>query len=158
MSEMNIRRYAPEDRQAALALAPRLEIGVAEWRNPADVARAVTGWVVSSLDAHAAERRAVFVAVDGEQLVGLVTLAEQRHFTGEVDAYVGELAVSAGYERRGVGRLLMDAAENWARARGLRFVTLQTGAANETARAFYARCGYREEDVRLTKDLGACAG
>jgi GNAT superfamily N-acetyltransferase len=49
--------------------------------------------------------------------------------------------------------LLMDAAEGWARRRGHQHITLETGAANGAARAFYDRRGYQEEDVRLTKTL-----
>jgi ribosomal protein S18 acetylase RimI-like enzyme len=47
----------------------------------------------------------------------------------------------------------MAAAEHWARARGLRHLTLQTGAANEEARAFYRSLGYLEEEIRLTHSL-----
>jgi ribosomal protein S18 acetylase RimI-like enzyme len=37
--------------------------------------------------------------------------------------------------------------------RGLARITLETGAANDAARAFYAALGYREEDVRLSRAL-----
>jgi ribosomal protein S18 acetylase RimI-like enzyme len=47
----------------------------------------------------------------------------------------------------------MDAAEAWAARRGLAFLTLETGAANQPARAFYARRGYRDEDIRLTRAI-----
>jgi GNAT superfamily N-acetyltransferase len=47
-------------------------------------------------------------------------------------------------------QMLMNAAEDWA----LRHLTLDSGAANGPARAFYASRGYREEDVRLAKALG----
>ena len=95
---------------------------------------AVTGWVRGSLDSHPAEDREVFVAIVAERLVGLVTVGERQHFTGETDAYVGELVVAEGMERRGVGRLLMRAAEDWGRQRGLKHLTLETGAANGGAR------------------------
>jgi len=152
-ARVSIRRYKPSDRQIAVSLAPRLEIGVADWRKAEAVADAVSGWVTASLDDHGADDRAVLVAVANETVVGLVTVTERQHFSGEIDAYVGELAVDAAHERQGVGTLLMNAAEDWARDRGLRHLTLETGAANGPARAFYAGRGYREEDVRLTKPL-----
>jgi ribosomal protein S18 acetylase RimI-like enzyme len=148
-----VRAYRSEDRPAALALAARLDIGVAPWRDPAAVRAAVTSWVHGSLDLAATGERTVLVAVRDDVLVGFVTLGHRAHFTGEVDGYVSELAVAAGEERRGVGRELMRAAERWAQEQGYRRLTLETGAANHSARAFYAALGYTEEDVRLTRTL-----
>jgi ribosomal protein S18 acetylase RimI-like enzyme len=37
--------------------------------------------------------------------------------------------------------------------RGIAAITLETGAANEPARAFYAALGFAEESVRLTLRL-----
>jgi ribosomal protein S18 acetylase RimI-like enzyme len=87
--------------------------------------------------------------------VGVVTIREQTHFTGQTDAYVGELAVASGMERRGIATALMNAAEAWAAQRGLAFVTLHTGAANQAARSLYRRLGYREEELLLAKAIPA---
>jgi ribosomal protein S18 acetylase RimI-like enzyme len=98
----------------------------------------------------------VLVALLDDQVVGMVSLAEREHFTGEVDAYVGELAVGRAMEGRGAGRALMTAAERWAAARGLPRITLETGARNHRARHFYEDAGYQEEEVRLTKAVVPC--
>ncbi|MFG1924634.1 GNAT family N-acetyltransferase [Cryptosporangium sp. NPDC048952] len=148
-----VRRYLPEDREAVLWLAPRLRIGVASWRDPAAVSSAVAGWIEESLDRSGDADRAVHVAVAADEILGVVTTAHRRHFTGEVDGYVGELVVKADCERRGIGTLLMRAAEQWARDQGLPRLTLETGAANDAARALYSRGGYHEEDIRLTKQF-----
>jgi ribosomal protein S18 acetylase RimI-like enzyme len=134
-----------------MALASRLTEGVAPWRDPGAVLIAAQGWVRDSVNAHGREGHAVYVATDGDAIVGVVTVSERAHFTGQVDAYVGELAVRAGMERRGIATRLMAAAESWAANRGLSFITLETGTANEVARSFYAALGYQEEDIRLTK-------
>ncbi|MFG1928851.1 GNAT family N-acetyltransferase [Cryptosporangium sp. NPDC048952] len=130
-----------------------MTIGVASWRDSSAVGSAVAGWVSDSLDHFDDPDHQVHVAVANHEIVRIVTAGERRHFTGEVDAYVGELAVKAGHERGGIGSLLMRAAEQWARDRGLRRLTLETGAANRATRAFYARVGYYEEDVRLTESI-----
>ncbi|TQS45899.1 GNAT family N-acetyltransferase [Cryptosporangium phraense] len=153
VDQVLVRQYRPSDRDAVLLLAPRLQIGVASWRDPTAVGSAVAGWIEESLDHSADADRAVQVAVASDEIVGVVTTGQRQHFTGEVDAYVGELVVKAGSERRGIGTLLLRAAEQWALGRGLRRLTLETGAANSSARAFYSRGGYQEEDVRLTKAL-----
>lgn len=150
---VKVRPALDGDRGAVLALAPRLAVGVASWRDSQAAARAAEGWLAGSFDAAAAGRGEVLVAVVDSVIVGVVCVDEQRHFTGAVDGYVGELAVAPAATRSGVGRGLMAAAEHWARARGLRHLTLQTGAANGEARAFYRALGYLEEEVRLTRAL-----
>jgi len=150
---IQVRSYQPGDHARVMALAPRLTEWVAPWRDPAAVLTAVHGWIQGSVDALSQPGRAVYVAVDGEAIVGVVTVSERTHFTGQVDAYVGELAVRTGMERRGIATQLMNAAETWAARRGLRFLTLETGAANRPARRLYQSLGYQEEGVRLTKAI-----
>jgi GNAT superfamily N-acetyltransferase len=113
-----------------MLLASRLEIGVAAWRDPEAVGGRCRDRVVrGSLDGAGSDDRVALVAAHGDTIVGLVTVTQRQHFTGEVDAYVGELVVTAGHERRGIGTLLIQAAENWSRDRGYRRMTLETGAA-----------------------------
>jgi ribosomal protein S18 acetylase RimI-like enzyme len=150
-----IRPLQPGDRGQILALAPRLTGGVAPWRDPAAVRRAAQNWVQTSIDTAAEPGRAVYVAVASRRVVGVVSIREQAHFTGQTDAYVGELAVAPGMERRGIATALMNAAEAWAADRGLAFVTLHTGAANQPARSLYRQLGYHEEELLLTKALPA---
>ncbi|MFC4112545.1 GNAT family N-acetyltransferase [Nonomuraea zeae] len=153
---VRIRPVRDEDRQAVLALAPRLAEGVAAWRDPGAATDAARRWLTDSITAAQDRRGAVFVADGGPPaggVVGVVSVNRQQHFTGVTDAYVGELAVDPRAVRGGVGRMLMAAAEDWARRQGLRHLTLETGAANTTARQFYAALGYHEEGVRLTRSL-----
>jgi ribosomal protein S18 acetylase RimI-like enzyme len=155
---LRIRPYHPADRRQVMALAPRLTEWVASWRDPAAVLPAVQSWVRDSIEALSQPGHAVYVAAVGDGIVGLVTVSERTHFTGQVDACVGELAVQAGMERRGIATQLMAAAEAWAADRALSFLTLETGAANQPARSLYSALGYREEDVRLTKAIPSRAG
>jgi ribosomal protein S18 acetylase RimI-like enzyme len=155
---IHIRPYRPADRDQVMAIAPRLAEWVASWRDPAAVLAAVQGWVRDSIEALSRPGHAVYVAADGGDVAGLVTVSEHTHFSGQAEAYVGELAVRTGMERRGIASLLMAAAEAWAAGRGLPFLTLETGAANQPARDFYRSLGYQEEDVRLTKAICPTTG
>jgi GNAT superfamily N-acetyltransferase len=111
--DFSIRPASPQDYPALLDLSPRLAIGVAPWRDQAKVATAVREWIESSLASACEEGHAVLVALLDGQVAGMVTLAEREHFTGELDAYVGELVVDRAMEGRGAGRALMAAAEQW---------------------------------------------
>jgi ribosomal protein S18 acetylase RimI-like enzyme len=149
-----VRRYETRDRQAVLDLAPRLSEGVAAWRSPDRVRAAVTGWVVDALEHSTDPGRFVYVAdIDGA-VAGFVSGEERTHWSGEPELYVGELAVSMQYKGRGIGRALIEAVTEHAKHLGLATITLDTGAANTPARAFYRRLGFDEEDVKLTKVLG----
>lgn len=92
---MDTRRYGTGDQEAVLAMAPRLRIGVTEWRPEEPVVAATTRWLEHSIDDLDTD---VFVACDQGEVVGVATLSTRTHFTGEVDAYVGELVV-AGHMR-----------------------------------------------------------
>jgi GNAT superfamily N-acetyltransferase len=48
----------------------------------------------------------------------------------------------------------MERAEEWARRRGLPFLTLNVFAANARARALYERAGFRPEVLRYAKPIG----
>ena len=148
-----MRLYEPRDRETLLVLAERLQEGVAAWRSSTAVRAAVKRWVEDAVDSNGGESRVVFVAEEDGDVVGFVTASTRRHFAGDLDAYVGELAVDRRAEGRGGGRMLMAAAEEWGRTQGFAYITLDTGAANAHARAFYRALGYEEEDVKLTKPL-----
>ena len=150
---IQVRRYEEKDREAVLALAPRLAEGVAPWRSVERVQRAVARWVEDALTQSGEPGRFVFVAEAGEQVAGFVAGEERTHWTGQVDLYIGELVVDAEWERKGVGRALVEAVSEYAGRVGVERVTLETGAANASARGFYRSLGFEEEDVRLTRVL-----
>lgn len=153
-SGIQIRAATEDDTPAVLQLAPRLTEGVASWRDHQAAVLAARQWLTDSFAAAARREGTVLVAADEASITGVITVSEQRHFTGEIDGYIGELAVASHMVRRGIGRALIAAAETWAQDRGLRHLTLHTGIANTTARHFYAALGFREEEIRLTRPLG----
>lgn len=141
----------PQDRGAVLELADRLRVGVAPWRMPDSVLRAVRSWVSDDID-RVGEDLMVYVAVEGgTDVVGFVSIGENAHWSGQVDAYVGELVVRPDHEKQGVGTRLVRQAELWAADRGLPRIRLSTGAANADALHLYDALGYQREDVTLSK-------
>src|SRR5215472_16012427 len=150
-ADFDIRPAREEDYPALLELSSRLTAGAAPWGDPARFAAATRGWIESSLASAHEDGHAVMVALLDGRVAGMVSLAEREHFTGDLDAYVGELVTDSAAEGRGAGQSLMAAAEKWTARRGLSRITLETGARNHRARHFYERAGYEEEEVRLSK-------
>ncbi|MGY5884060.1 GNAT family N-acetyltransferase [Modestobacter lacusdianchii] len=84
---------------------------------------------------------------------GFAAASAHRHFSGEREAHLGELVVAPAARRRGVAGQLVTGVEAWARSRALHRVTLDTGTADQPARELYARLGYAEEQVTLTRAI-----
>lgn len=86
--------------------------------------------------------RAVLVAcLDGE-VVGWIDLSIEYHLQTEPMALIGGLVVSEAARGRGIGRELCQAAEDWARERGITRMRVRSNAIRERAHAFYMQDGY----------------
>ncbi len=59
-------------------------------------------------------------------------------------AYLGLLAVAPAHQHSGLGSMLMDAAEDYCRALGLRFVDIKVVNLREELAGFYRKRGYVE--------------
>jgi GNAT superfamily N-acetyltransferase len=92
------------------------------------------------------------VACADGQIVGFVGTRIGQLY--EDDAPYGQimaLAVALNHRRRGVGRLLMRAAESWLVERGARVLVVTSGHQRSDAHAFYEQCGYSSTGRRYMK-------
>lgn len=110
-------------------------------------------WVEDALLSADDENHALFVAELDDQVVGFISAGEQAHWAGDVDAYIGELVVSASASRRGIGAALVQKAMEWGRMSGYKRVLVSTGAANTAACALYRSLGFEGEDVSFSAAL-----
>ena len=144
---IDVRPAEPADAPALVALA-------------AEVGREPGGWILTTETWRCAtdERRylravrrhadaAVFVAVDGEQVVGRLSVARDPH---PASAHVADLGlmVAASHRRRGIGRRLLDQAVSWARQSGVRKLELHVFPWNEPAIRLYETFGFVREGHR----------
>lgn len=90
-------------------------------------------------------RGATLVSIMGKRIVGhlRVSRTQERAALRHV-ASLG-LIVTAEARGVGVGRVLMEATEAWARTHDVTRLTLEVFAHNERARALYTKVGYLEE-------------
>jgi len=72
-------------------------------------------------------------------------LLEEGHF-----AEIGGLVTGEGFRRRGLGRQLMRAAEEWARQRGCAAMLLRSNVTRTEAHEFYGNIGYTNIKTSLT--------
>ena len=102
-------------------------------------------------DPHADLRRAlagpdstVLAALDGQDLLGTAMVGHDGH-----RGWVYYLAVAPQSQRRGVGRTLMTACEQWVRARDVPKIQLMVRHTNAAAVGFYTALGYVDADCTV---------
>ncbi len=86
--------------------------------------------------------------------IGFIWVAEIRsEFTGQLQAFILDVFVAEPYRGQGLGRCLMETAEEWARQRGLQRITLSVAEHNLPALKLYKALGYQVETLRMSKLL-----
>lgn len=87
--------------------------------------------------------RALFVAVVPRAgVVGWISVAEAWTLTSVARADIDGLVVEDEYRSNGIGRMLVDAAESWARRRNCVELRLLSNIVRARAHEFYRRLGY----------------
>lgn len=96
--------------------------------------------------------QATFVAVDGNALLGFATYAQFRGGIGYARTMEHTVILSPAATGKGVGRQMMQAVEDHARAGGVISLFAGVSAENPAGRAFHARLGFAE--VAVLREVG----
>lgn len=152
--DVRIRAAMATDTPAILALADRLDAFGPTTRDGAEIARRERAALADALS-QPSDTTSLLVA---EQplvgVVGAILLDERRdYFTDQRHGHVSILAVARDAEGQGIGRALLAAAEEWARANGFVKLTLSVFTENHRAKHVYEREGWRPEIETWYKSL-----
>jgi ribosomal protein S18 acetylase RimI-like enzyme len=132
------------------ACAPALSIAVIEDGNIADIVALwqrcglTRPWNDPAADIALARKgasSAVLVGRDGSGIVASVLVGHDGH-----RGWVYYVAVDPDCRHKGYGRLVMDAAENWLRGRGIEKLQLMVRPDNSQVQTFYQSLGYLEQE------------
>jgi ribosomal protein S18 acetylase RimI-like enzyme len=86
---------------------------------------------------------------------GFVWVAKDHNdSTGQLEATLMNQYVAEPYRGQGLGRRLLETAEEWAWGQGLPRISLSVGAHNTIGQRLYKSLGYQVETLRMTKRLG----
>ncbi len=80
-----------------------------------------------------------FVYEEDGKIIGVIMLQEDYLM---IDVF--NLYVDIDHRRKGIGRILLNFAEEYARKKKLHGVKLETGKDNKGAQSFYLKCGYQK--------------
>ena len=94
---------------------------------------------------------AIYIAMlpDG-RVVGWVQVMVRKLVAADLRAEIEGLVVDAGHRQQGIGRALMQQAEDWARQQGCGAIQLRSNVVREDAHIFYERVGYRAIKTQST--------
>ena len=97
----------------------------------------------------------LFIALDSSgQRCGFIHLDMQRdYYTEELSAHITDIVVVAEAEGKGIGKALLQKADEWAKQNKARWITLNVFEGNIHAREIYVKAGYQVEWVRYLKVL-----
>lgn len=154
MSTFTLRPATPDDRAFIASLSPRLSgVPRPSWHDLAAMEGFQERHLASSFAPVEGEATLIASASDGTRL-GYIHLRPGRDgVTDEPCGYISLLATTKESEGTGVATKLMTAAEDWARGRGYRLLSLEVFADNRRAVDFYQRGGFRSETFRMVKPL-----
>jgi ribosomal protein S18 acetylase RimI-like enzyme len=150
---IQIRQYQPSDNEFILSLVSRFsEFELPEWRDRAEIDDTNQASIQRALGKPGPDS-AIFIAEDeNEKQAGFIHLqTETDYFRDEKYGYISDLAVDASFEGQGIGRKLLETAEEWARTKGYRLLALYVFAGNTRARQLYEKYGFKEEVIKYVK-------
>lgn len=84
----------------------------------------------------------IFVAVQNQDVVGYIHAADYDLIYATHMKNIMGIAVSSYNKRKGIGKLLLQAIEQWAKNTGASGVRLVSGSSRTDAHQFYTNCGY----------------
>lgn len=94
-------------------------------------------------------RNGIFVAEAAGEVVGYVHLVDYDLLYSDPMKNIMGIAVDPSCRRLGIGRMLLEAGENWAKETGAAGVRLVSGETRTGAHAFYRSLGYEGNKMQL---------
>ena len=104
------------------------------------------------------EKIGLFVVEADEKLAGFVHVFVRdtpvfpviipQHY-----AVIDEIAVKSEFQKHGIGKMLMEKAQEWATANGAAFIELNVYEFNKNAISFYERLGYQTLSQKMRKKI-----
>lgn len=131
-----------------------VEFGPPKWREQKMMTQADTKHNIAAVKSDSPDTE-VFIAVDNEgERCGFLHMTMQTdYYTQERHAHITDIVVIKKAEGKGLGKLLMQKADDWAREKKARWITLNVFEENKHAQTVYEKAGFQKEWIKYLKEL-----
>src|SRR3989454_12093640 len=153
-----IREYRPEDLRHVEACFVELQDFLHGLGPQVREGRAATQYFDAMFARCADTHEKIFVAEAEQQVVGFICLwarvqSEELDEEPSEYAYISDLVILPAYRGRGLGRALLEKAEEHARLHGATTLKIESLAKNEVATTLYKKSGFAAYQALLVKRL-----
>jgi ribosomal protein S18 acetylase RimI-like enzyme len=154
MSTLTLRPATADDRPFIDSLSPRLSgVPRPDWHDLAAMEHFQDRYMAASFVPVEGATTLIACGAEGKRLGYIHLQPGKDGVTDEPCGYIPLLATTKEAEGSRVATRLMAAAEEWARGRGYRLLSLDVFADNRRAVDFYRRRGFKTETRRMVKPL-----
>ncbi|MDT0604209.1 MULTISPECIES: GNAT family N-acetyltransferase [Thalassotalea] len=151
---INIRKALNSDHDFILSLSPDLaNVAKLSWHSDNTVLQMQDKYALEMLN-NAPEPNITLIAEqDGTPLGFILASSHKDDISEEMCGTVNLLAVSSSAQKMGVGKLLINSVEQWAKNQSYRLLHLEVFANNSNAQRFYENLGFEPEMLNMIKPL-----
>lgn len=140
--EIQIRLATPDDAPAVRALSQQLGYPISE----SEMKKNLDG-VIQSQDA------AVYVASENNKVIGWIYLFKKFDLVTGMLFEIGGLVIDENYRNRGIGKKLVQEANNWCTSSGGSKLRVRSQLKRKDAHRFYLNLGFAETKEQKVFDL-----
>jgi GNAT superfamily N-acetyltransferase len=155
MKNLVVIREAEEgDHPFIFEMSPYLaEVAQLEWHTD-DVIQKMQDAYISEMLAETTQPNATCIVEINNVPLGFIHVRTHKDsISGETCGTIPLLAVSPKSQGLGLGKLLIEHAEKWAKNLGCRILHLEVFANNKKADSFYQNIGFKPETIHMIKPI-----
>ncbi|KKR06362.1 MAG: putative acetyltransferase [candidate division WS6 bacterium GW2011_GWF2_39_15] len=102
----------------------------------------------------AADNDLILLAVESSEVLGFIWVFDEKEMINKSPVlYISDLIVKEGHRGKGIGNLLLAAAEGVCRRRGFKKMKVGALVKNGVACSFYKSKGFNEIEIEMVKDI-----
>ncbi|GAA0822276.1 hypothetical protein GCM10009111_30310 [Colwellia asteriadis] len=153
-TQINIRKATDIDRAFIFELSPRLaEVAQLAWHTDEVIQKMQDDYITAMLVKSAVPQITLIAEINAKPYGFIHARSHTDSISGEVCGTIPLLAVLPKAQGQGLGKLLIESVEVWAKELGYRLLHLEVFAKNNKAYSFYQQQGFTAETVHMIKNL-----